>query len=124
MSFSCEDVSVDASISIDPIAGIATKTAWKGFQVVFLAALVGMDTQTKMGILASLAKKLEPGTLVVARSAQGLRSVLYPVSGTKTFATMGLLGCRLIFDRFWSFLRNWRMSDTISSLRFILGRRW
>ncbi|PSN64915.1 Nicotianamine synthase [Corynespora cassiicola Philippines] len=79
MSFSCEDVSVDASISIDPIAGIATSTAWKGFQVVFLAALVGMDTQTKMGILASLAKKLEPGTLVVARSAQGLRSVLYPI---------------------------------------------
>jgi nicotianamine synthase len=46
---------------------------------VFLAALVGMDNETKMGILGSLARKLKRGTLVVARSARGLRSVLYPV---------------------------------------------
>lgn len=70
MSFSCEDVSPNP----------ATKaTEWSQFDVVFLAALVGMDTASKVPILAHLARKLKPGTLVVARSAQGLREVLYPV---------------------------------------------
>lgn len=54
-------------------------TDWASFDVLFLAALVGMDNGTKMGILASLARKMRPRALVVARSARGLRSVLYPV---------------------------------------------
>ena len=70
MSFACEDVSLNDG---------KAKTEWGAFGVVFLAALVGMDTQSKLAILSSLAPKLQPGTLVVARSAQGLRSVLYPV---------------------------------------------
>jgi nicotianamine synthase len=69
MSFACEDVTTNT-----------TATDWASFEVVFLAALVGTDTASKMGILESLARKLRPGALVVARSAQGLRSVLYPVS--------------------------------------------
>jgi nicotianamine synthase len=68
MTFACEDITA------------ASTTDWESFEVVFLAALVGTETQSKMDILASLATKLVPGTLVVARSAQGLRSVLYPVS--------------------------------------------
>lgn len=58
----------------------ASHVDWAAYEVVFLAALVGTDTESKIDILASLASKLKPGTLVVARSAQGLRSVLYPVS--------------------------------------------
>ncbi|KAF1846284.1 Nicotianamine synthase [Cucurbitaria berberidis CBS 394.84] len=70
MTFADEDVSqVDSK----------EKKDWKTFEVVFLAALVGMDTHSKLSILSSLALKLQPGTLVVIRSAQGLRSVLYPV---------------------------------------------
>lgn len=72
MTFACEDVNLDLPPS--------TSTIWKEFQIVFLAALVGMDTQTKLSILSSLSRKLSPGTLVIARSAQGMRSVLYPVS--------------------------------------------
>ena len=72
MSFACADVSVEEYPS--------ETTRWEDFDVVFLAALVGMDTSSKLAILGSLARKLRPGALVVARSAQGLRSVLYPVS--------------------------------------------
>jgi nicotianamine synthase len=68
MNYAYEDVTSKSTID------------WATFEVVFLAALVGTDTDTKIDILASLARKLKPGTLVVARSAHGLRSVLYPVS--------------------------------------------
>jgi nicotianamine synthase len=69
MRFCCEDVST----------GGAKKGGWRDSEVVFLAALVGLDSATKLGILQDLASQLEPGTLVVARSARGLRRVLYPV---------------------------------------------
>lgn len=69
MTFSCEDITTSSD----------SRTDWACFDVVFLAALVGTDTQSKVSILSSLARKLRPGALVVARSAQGLRSVLYPV---------------------------------------------
>lgn len=70
MRFVCEDVSTDSHVST---------INWHTIDVVFLAALVGMDSNTKFGILATLARKVRPGTLIVARSARGVRSVLYPV---------------------------------------------
>lgn len=70
MTFSCEDISTST-----------TNTAWQDLDVVFLAALVGMDSTEKLGMLQGLVKRLKPGTLIVARSARGLRSVLYPVLG-------------------------------------------
>ncbi|XPS81738.1 Nicotianamine synthase [Ascochyta lentis] len=72
MSFACTDVSAEDAVG-------AGRTKWEDFDVVFLAALVGMDTQSKLSILESLVRKLRTGTLVVARSAKGLRSVLYPI---------------------------------------------
>jgi nicotianamine synthase len=69
MEFAHEDISVEKPTMVN----------WESFDVVFLAALVGADTDAKIDILESLARKLKPGTLIVARSAQGLRSVLYPV---------------------------------------------
>jgi len=71
MTFSREDITAQES-----------STRWVDFDVVFLAALVGCDTASKISILKSLAQKLKVGTLVVARSAKGLREVLYPVSPT------------------------------------------
>ena len=70
MEFSCEDVSLPLSQGTD----------WRAFDVVFLAALVGMTREDKMGILQGVVGRLKPGTLVVVRSARGLRSLLYPVS--------------------------------------------
>jgi nicotianamine synthase len=72
MSFACADVSAEEG-------DMGEGTRWEYFDVVFLAALVGMDTPSKLSILKSLVKKLRPGALVVARSAKGLRGVLYPV---------------------------------------------
>jgi nicotianamine synthase len=55
---------------------------WSLVSILFFAALVGMDSSSKIEILADLRTKLTPGTLVVVRSAWGLRAVLYPVSCT------------------------------------------
>lgn len=73
MSFACEDASSEKH----------RQTNWTSFQVVFLAALVGVDTFAKLAILSSLCQRLYPGTLVVARSAHGLRRVLYPVGHSR-----------------------------------------
>jgi nicotianamine synthase len=109
MTFGCEDVSQEGS-----------ETDWKEFEVVFLAALVGMDNETKMGILGSLARKLKRGTLVVARSARGLRSVLYPV--------------RLLYEyqvdergtnrhRFWRLRMTWKIWGCNCWWKCIRGQR-
>ncbi|KAF2708055.1 Nicotianamine synthase [Pleomassaria siparia CBS 279.74] len=71
MRFVSEDVSLSSKCQ--------GKASWRNAEVVFLAALVGLDNHTKMGILRDLARQLRPGTLVVARSARGLRRALYPV---------------------------------------------
>ncbi|EUC34136.1 hypothetical protein COCCADRAFT_4471 [Bipolaris zeicola 26-R-13] len=70
MSFTNEDITQE-----DPGAEVS----WTKSQVVFLAALVGTDTRSKLEILRDLAARLQPGCLVVARSARGMRSVLYPI---------------------------------------------
>jgi nicotianamine synthase len=63
----------------DVNSGGAKSGGWRSSEVVFLAALVGLDSAAKLDILQDLASQLEPGTLVLARSARGMRSVLYPV---------------------------------------------
>lgn len=77
----CEKLEYDGmSFGLEDVTSLEESgTEWQSFQVVFLAALVGMNTESKMEILASLARKMRAGALVVARSARGLRSVLYPV---------------------------------------------
>jgi nicotianamine synthase len=52
----------------------------KSFDVVCLAALVGMDAEEKKEILRSLSGRMRKGSLLCVRSAVGLRSLLYPVS--------------------------------------------
>lgn len=49
------------------------------YQVVFLAALVGLDTTSKRRIIAHLAKHMSPGAFLVVRSAHGARAFLYPI---------------------------------------------
>lgn len=46
--------------------------------VVILAALVGAGQEDKRRILAGLGARMRPGSLLVARSAHGLRTLLYP----------------------------------------------
>ncbi|WP_433798872.1 nicotianamine synthase family protein [Actinomycetospora sp. CA-084318] len=49
------------------------------YDLVYLAALAGLDPDAKLGLLSHLARTLAPGTLVLARSAHSLRGLLYPV---------------------------------------------
>ncbi|XP_052191821.1 nicotianamine synthase-like [Diospyros lotus] len=51
----------------------------KDYQVVFLAALVGMDKEEKLRVIDHLAKYMAPGAILMLRSAHGARAFLYPV---------------------------------------------
>jgi len=49
------------------------------YDLVYLAALAGLDHEAKDRLLSHLGRRLRPGTLVLARSAHSLRGLLYPV---------------------------------------------
>ncbi|KAH7513463.1 hypothetical protein FEM48_Zijuj12G0202600 [Ziziphus jujuba var. spinosa] len=49
------------------------------FEVVFLAALVGMNKEEKDHVIDHLAKNMAPGAILLVRSAHGARVFLYPV---------------------------------------------
>ncbi|OVA02533.1 Nicotianamine synthase [Macleaya cordata] len=49
------------------------------YEVVFLAALVGMDKEEKVRVIAHLAKYMAPKALLMLRSAHGARGFLYPI---------------------------------------------
>ncbi|KAL8222809.1 hypothetical protein R6Q57_020208 [Mikania cordata] len=51
----------------------------KEYDVVFLAALVGMDIKDKVKVIQHLAKYMAPGAILMLRSAHGARAFLYPV---------------------------------------------
>ena len=52
----------------------------EGFDVVYLAALVGATREEKEELLVQVAARMREGALLVIRSAHGLRTLLYPVS--------------------------------------------
>ncbi|KAL8205914.1 hypothetical protein R6Q57_009465 [Mikania cordata] len=51
----------------------------KQYDVVFLAALVGMDVHEKTKVIEHLAMFMAPGAILMLRSAHGARAFLYPV---------------------------------------------
>ncbi|XP_071699039.1 nicotianamine synthase-like [Rutidosis leptorrhynchoides] len=51
----------------------------KEYDVVFLAALVGMDIDDKVKVIKHLGKYMAPGAILMLRSAHGARAFLYPV---------------------------------------------
>ncbi|KAI3752607.1 hypothetical protein L2E82_24641 [Cichorium intybus] len=51
----------------------------KEYDVIYLAALVGMDIDEKVKVIDHLAKYMAPGALLMLRSAHGARVFLYPV---------------------------------------------
>jgi len=58
---------------------LEVSTALKEYEVVYLAALVGMDKEGKNRIIDHLGKHMNPGALLMLRSAHGARAFLYPV---------------------------------------------
>ncbi|CAO2832541.1 unnamed protein product [Amaranthus hypochondriacus] len=55
------------------------KEELKEYDVVFLAALVGMNTEDKIKIIHHLSKNMAQGTTLMVRSAHGARAFLYPI---------------------------------------------
>ncbi|GJS59478.1 nicotianamine synthase, S-adenosyl-L-methionine-dependent methyltransferase [Tanacetum coccineum] len=51
----------------------------KDYDVIFLAALVGMNIDDKNKVIQHLAKYMAPGAILMLRSAHGARAFLYPV---------------------------------------------
>lgn len=49
------------------------------FDVVYLAALVGMTTEAKRKIVVEISSRMRPGALLLIRSSHALRSLVYPV---------------------------------------------
>ncbi|KAL8415149.1 hypothetical protein RB594_006111 [Gaeumannomyces avenae] len=49
-----------------------------GYQVVYLAALVGSTNEEKERCIANVASRMDPGAVILTRSAWGLRKCLYP----------------------------------------------
>jgi Nicotianamine synthase protein len=62
------------------------------YDLVVLAALVGRTAGEKAHVIRHLAVKMAPGALLLARSAQGLRSVLYPEVEVGALAALDVLG--------------------------------
>ena len=61
-----------------------------GCDVVVVAALVGMTGMQKRAALRAVGASVEPGTYVVVRTAEGLRSLLYPVVDVRDLHHAGL----------------------------------
>lgn len=59
------------------VAHVTTDLA--AYDVVFLAALVGMAAEEKARMVEHLGKHMAPGAALVVRSAHGARGFLYPV---------------------------------------------
>ncbi|KAI3978118.1 hypothetical protein MKX01_012949 [Papaver californicum] len=54
-------------------------TGLSDYEVVFLAALVGLNKEDKRKVIDHLAKYMAPGSLLMLRSAHGARGFLYPI---------------------------------------------
>ncbi|XP_076933048.1 nicotianamine synthase-like [Bidens hawaiensis] len=55
----------------------------KEYDVVFMAALVGMDVEEKVKVVKHLEKYMASGSILMLRSAHGARAFLYPVVDTQ-----------------------------------------
>ncbi|KAL8188824.1 hypothetical protein R6Q57_029579 [Mikania cordata] len=53
------------------------------YDVIFMAALVGMDVDEKVKVVQHLDKYMAPGSMLMLRSAHGARAFLYPVVDPK-----------------------------------------
>jgi nicotianamine synthase len=76
-------------VQADAATGDGLAAAVEGCDVVVLAALVGLTAAAKRQVLRTLAAALPAGTWLVLRSADGLRSLLYPTVDVADVARCG-----------------------------------
>lgn len=65
-------------VGVSHLLADAERIDYSGFDVVVLAALVGESDDDKRAIMRHISTSLRPGALLLARSAHGLRELLYP----------------------------------------------
>lgn len=56
----------------------ASYSKYEAFDLVYVAALVGLDTISKSNIILSVYNKMKKGSLLLCRSSYGARTLLYP----------------------------------------------
>ncbi|KAK4104458.1 Nicotianamine synthase [Parathielavia hyrcaniae] len=66
------------------------------FDVVYMAALVGMSQADKEGIILPVVDRMRPGALLVVRSSWGLRTCLYPEVDLATEGLLPRLECCVV----------------------------
>uniref|UniRef100_A0A0E0LQ25 Nicotianamine synthase n=1 Tax=Oryza punctata TaxID=4537 RepID=A0A0E0LQ25_ORYPU len=71
------DLAARMAFHTSDVADVTTELA--AYDVVFLAALVGMAAEEKARMVEHLGKHMAPGAALVVRSAHGARGFLYPV---------------------------------------------
>ncbi|KAK4781750.1 hypothetical protein SAY86_015852 [Trapa natans] len=71
------DLSQRVHFHTDDIMNVTAELG--NYDVVFLAALVGMAEEEKVRVIVHLAKHMAPGAILMVRSAHGARAFLYPV---------------------------------------------
>ena len=72
------------------LADAATFDGYGNYDVVFLASLVGQTPAEKLAIIARIRDQLRPESLLVARSAHHLRTLLYPEVDTESHGDLKL----------------------------------
>lgn len=72
-----EDVGARMSFHTSDVVDVTRELA--AYDVVFLAALVGMAAEEKARVVEHLGRHMAPGAALVVRSAHGARGFLYPV---------------------------------------------
>ncbi|KAF5738763.1 putative Nicotianamine synthase [Tripterygium wilfordii] len=71
------DLSKRMFFHTDDIMNVSSEL--RQYEVVFLAALVGMDKKGKAQVITHLSEHMAPGASILLRSAHGARAFLYPV---------------------------------------------
>jgi nicotianamine synthase len=66
------------------------------FDLVYMAALVGMSQADKERIIRRIAERMRPGALLVARSSWGMRTCLYPEVDLATEGLRDKLECCVV----------------------------
>jgi len=77
-----------ADVGDGPVAPAVTLA---GYDLVVLAALVGLAPARKREVIGHLAAAMDPGALLLVRSARGLRTLLYPAVGRAALAGFDVL---------------------------------
>lgn len=70
--------STNQSHTVKTVHGCATSIPLSCYDLIHIAALVGSSCEEKLNILKRIAKDSKSSTIIVIRSAEGMRRILYP----------------------------------------------